>query len=373
MPLTLTYPGVYIEELPSGVHTITGVPTSIAAFVGWAPQGPTDQATLVESWTDFETQFGGLTQDSGTPNYLGYAVNQFFNNGGSQAYIVRLVADGHDGTTAAGTASATLTDTNNLNPFLTVQAANQGNWALNYGIVIKARPGTSPPLSRFTLLVVYAPGASQSANGREFPKPFTGSRRPTLRGDGHQRGLNYIGFAPGYTPPTLTLPTSIQTGPFMLLATSGTAATGLPIDLQDNNSETYLQIQPSDPAAWPAKLGVLVQSNSTNAGNFDLEVVYQPASPQGVTVPVKLESFTNLSVNPKAPHTWRPLSARRISFQFLPITRRPLRRQHCPTYFRATQLRWQTPEPSLYRTNPRWLISRFKRITQPRGRSISAC
>lgn len=48
MPPTFTYPGVYVEELPSGVHTITGVATSIAAFVGWAPQGPVERAVLIE-------------------------------------------------------------------------------------------------------------------------------------------------------------------------------------------------------------------------------------------------------------------------------------------------------------------------------------
>jgi len=57
---TFTYPGVYIEELSSGVHTITGVATSIAAFVGWAPQGPVTEATLVESWSDYQTLYGGL-------------------------------------------------------------------------------------------------------------------------------------------------------------------------------------------------------------------------------------------------------------------------------------------------------------------------
>ena len=44
MPVALTYPGVYIEEVPSGVRTITGVATSIALFIGWAPRGPTDRA-----------------------------------------------------------------------------------------------------------------------------------------------------------------------------------------------------------------------------------------------------------------------------------------------------------------------------------------
>jgi len=84
---TFTYPGVYIEELSSGVHTITGVATSIAAFVGWAPMGPVDEAMLVESWADYQALFGGLDSRS----LLGYAVSQFFANGGQQAYIVRLV------------------------------------------------------------------------------------------------------------------------------------------------------------------------------------------------------------------------------------------------------------------------------------------
>ena len=53
MPVALSFPGVYVEEIPSGVRTITGVATSIAAFVGWAPKGPTDQAGLVLSWADF--------------------------------------------------------------------------------------------------------------------------------------------------------------------------------------------------------------------------------------------------------------------------------------------------------------------------------
>ena len=87
---SFTYPGVYIEELSSGQHTITGVATSIGAFAGWAPKGPVSEATLVQSWSDYQTQFGGLDSRS----WLGYAVNQFFANGGEQCYIIRLVWDG---------------------------------------------------------------------------------------------------------------------------------------------------------------------------------------------------------------------------------------------------------------------------------------
>ena len=112
MPATLTYPGVYIEEISSGVHTITGVATSIAAFVGWAPKGPTDAATIVLSFSDFARQFGGLTSG----NYLGYAVNQFFGNGGQQAYIVRLAW------TDAATATAPVGGT------LVLFASSPGGW-----------------------------------------------------------------------------------------------------------------------------------------------------------------------------------------------------------------------------------------------------
>ncbi len=81
-----TYPGVYIQEVPSADHSIAGVATSIGAFVGWAAQGPTDKAVLVTSFLDFQRQFGGLDSRS----LLGYAVSHFFNNGGTQTYIVRL-------------------------------------------------------------------------------------------------------------------------------------------------------------------------------------------------------------------------------------------------------------------------------------------
>jgi hypothetical protein len=86
MPATLTYPGVYVEEIPSGVHTITGVATSITAFIGRALRGPTDEPVTINSYGDFERIFGGLWAGS----TLGYAVRDFFLNGGSQAIIVRL-------------------------------------------------------------------------------------------------------------------------------------------------------------------------------------------------------------------------------------------------------------------------------------------
>jgi phage tail sheath protein FI len=90
MPVALTYPGVYIEEIPSGVRTITGVATSITAFIGRTQRGPINESTLVGSFAEFETLFGGLAADYP----LSYALSDFYSNGGSQALIVRVFASG---------------------------------------------------------------------------------------------------------------------------------------------------------------------------------------------------------------------------------------------------------------------------------------
>jgi uncharacterized protein len=86
MPAALSYPGVYIEELSSGVRTITGVATSITAFIGRAARGPTEEPVVITSYGDFERQFGGL----GVNYPLSYAVRDFYLNGGAKAIIVRL-------------------------------------------------------------------------------------------------------------------------------------------------------------------------------------------------------------------------------------------------------------------------------------------
>jgi phage tail sheath protein FI len=90
-----------MPENPGDTHPIAGAPTGIAAFVGWAAQGPTDSAILLRSWSDFQQQFGGFDPRF----YLGYAVSHFFANGGQQAYVVRLASDGSGGSTVAASAA----------------------------------------------------------------------------------------------------------------------------------------------------------------------------------------------------------------------------------------------------------------------------
>ncbi len=116
MPAALTYPGVYIEEIPSGVRTIAGVATSIAAFVGYTSNGFPDKAVAITSFADFERQYGGINRDSP----VSYAVRQFFMNGGTQALVVRV---------ATGFASAawTLQDAARAS-VLDITTANPGAW-----------------------------------------------------------------------------------------------------------------------------------------------------------------------------------------------------------------------------------------------------
>ncbi|MGA9995359.1 MAG: phage tail sheath subtilisin-like domain-containing protein [Pyrinomonadaceae bacterium] len=126
MPIAPTYPGVYIEEVPSGVRTITGVATSITAFIGRALRGPVDEPTTINSFGDFERQFGGLWVDS----MMSYAVRDFYQNGGAQAIIVRVA-------NTASTARISL-PTGQASPdnFVLLDAGSAGAWGANLSATV---------------------------------------------------------------------------------------------------------------------------------------------------------------------------------------------------------------------------------------------
>ncbi len=123
MPATLSYPGVYIQEVPSGVRTITGVPTAVAAFIGRAARGPLNVATTITSFADYERSFGGLAPYSN----LSFAVRDFFTNGGGQAVVVRLF------NVKAGAPAATTTFTIGA---LTFEAATPGTWGKSLRVTV---------------------------------------------------------------------------------------------------------------------------------------------------------------------------------------------------------------------------------------------
>jgi phage tail sheath protein FI len=153
MPVAPTYPGVYIEEIPSGVHTLTGVSTSITAFIGFTARGAVNEAEHIFSFADFERAFGGLSIDSP----LSYCVKHFFQNGGNEAYVVR-VAQG------AMPASVTLR-TAALTNVLDVTASSAGTWGNNLQIDIDYN--TVNPASLFNARVTeFVLQNGQSVPGR---------------------------------------------------------------------------------------------------------------------------------------------------------------------------------------------------------------
>jgi len=132
MPVQTTYPGVYIEEIPSGVRTITGVATSITAFIGKAVRGPTNVPVTITSFGDFERQFGGLHREM----TLGYAVRDFFSNGGGQAVIVRLYRATPNIASKATYPVAQLA----------LQAASEGAWGMQVRVRVDKKLVTDPNL-----------------------------------------------------------------------------------------------------------------------------------------------------------------------------------------------------------------------------------
>lgn len=139
MPVKPTYPGVYVQEIPSGSRTITGVSTSVTAFIGYFTRGGMDEPTQILSYADFEREFGGLNRDS----EASFAIRQYFENGGTEAWVVRT-ADG------AAKAGIMLLDSSGSDA-LEVEAANEGAWGNSLRLSVDYE--TSNPSETFNLTV----------------------------------------------------------------------------------------------------------------------------------------------------------------------------------------------------------------------------
>ncbi len=142
MPVQVSYPGIYIEELPSTQQVVTGVTTSSTAFVDYFRRGPvtiadnpqnlqnptfTPVAFQVNNWSDFQRLYGGIDGNSEAT----YAAYQYFLNGGLIGWIVRVVNT--DSTAGALAALASSSGAGFL-----IQSANPGSWGNNLTVTISA-------------------------------------------------------------------------------------------------------------------------------------------------------------------------------------------------------------------------------------------
>lgn len=148
--VTLLHPGVYVSEVPGGVRSIEGASTSTTIFVGETERGPLGP-TKIASRADYERSFGGYFRvhessppGTGTTRLLtAYAMDAFYANGGSTAYMLRAMDE-------ADTATASARDD-------TVVASSPGIWGDSLAVAFLAASGSD--VSRFKIAVVYeAPG-----------------------------------------------------------------------------------------------------------------------------------------------------------------------------------------------------------------------
>lgn len=142
MPSQPTYPGVYVEEIPRGNHSITAVGTSVTAFVGRALRGPVEEPIVITNFGDFEHQFGGLWEKS----TMSYAVRNYYLNGGETAIIVRLAND-------ATTATISLNTNSGSQEILTLEASSSGNWGSKLKASINYNTKNNDDINLFNLKV----------------------------------------------------------------------------------------------------------------------------------------------------------------------------------------------------------------------------
>ncbi|MFF4358132.1 phage tail sheath subtilisin-like domain-containing protein [Streptomyces sp. NPDC001604] len=166
-----TYPGVYVEELPSSTRAISAVTTSVTAFVGHTRRGPLNEPVRVTGFADFERRFGGLSAQSP----LAYAVHQFFGNGGSVAVIVRVAKAG------SGKAACVVlesTEGHSESRVLEVHAKEPGVWG--NGLRVAVDYDTPDCEATFNLRVYDAKGdARESFTGLSMDAG-SGSHAPTV-------------------------------------------------------------------------------------------------------------------------------------------------------------------------------------------------
>lgn len=151
-------PNVYVQETTFSSFNTPSTPVGSFVFVGAHNRGPVGLSpTQVTSWNAFTAQFGGFTGVS-TPSNLAFAVYSFFNNGGGQCSVIRVVHS--DAVAAAGTLNSTaIVGTTPAVGTLTVTAANPGAWGNNITVIVTA----GAIAGRFNLAVYYGGGANPTS------------------------------------------------------------------------------------------------------------------------------------------------------------------------------------------------------------------
>jgi phage tail sheath protein FI len=199
--MEILHPGVYIQEIPSGVRPIEGVSTSTTAFLGKAEKGPLDHAFMVTGFTEFQTVYGGFLDDS----YLAHAALQFFNNGGRRLYIVRVANNAMTADISLNDRKATPAKT------LTIAAGSAGAWGNELDVEIS--DGLIDPANEFRITVSRGDlsetldDLSMNATAPNFVENVVGAKSQLIRvtveegNDSTKAGASVSGASPATSLP----------------------------------------------------------------------------------------------------------------------------------------------------------------------------
>jgi uncharacterized protein len=210
MPVSPTYPGIYIQEAPSSTHTITAAPTNIAVFIGYThplktktdpdPRHPKAEPFQIFGFADYQRQFGGFVRSAAFATQsakfgdMASAVSQFFLNGGTTAYIVSL-------NSLNGTLAALQPQTKAIGG-ITFAAQEVTDERFQMSVSIRPYPPQSPPVEPLADVVITYGPATQANSPPASPVFSSGPatvvetyRRVSLNpllSDGKTKNPNYI-------------------------------------------------------------------------------------------------------------------------------------------------------------------------------------
>lgn len=243
------HPGVYIEEIPSGSRPIEAASTSTALIAGYATKGPVGVPTLLFSFDQYVTQFGGIMDffqpPAGMPavDYMGHTVRAFFDNGGSKAYIARVAPSTGPGAPATAAAKlviplapqtppATAAD---IDKYLNIQGVNPGKWSNGLEFRAAAVQGVNP--ARYTIEI----GRTDAQNKFVATEVFTDvSLDPTDTANFAGTKLNGISGLVRIDPVTLsTIPSADKTKYMVGSLTSDDLSGVLPSALTPLNGKGF--------------------------------------------------------------------------------------------------------------------------------------
>ncbi len=245
MPIAVSYPGVYVQEVPSGVRTIVGVGTSIGMFIGRAKTGELNVPVQCLSYEDFLRAFSAT--DAGSD--LWRAVKLFFTNGGTQCYVMRIAK-------GALASSVILRNDTNTAAVLKVEAQSAGLFGDDIRMAVSYN--TQLPEATFNLEVF------------RWSKTSTGALQRT--------GIeNYVALSmdpahPRYAPDIVNRASSLVTlkAQTVVVAPTGFSQSGFAVSAGTNAGNN-----PVFRAQWMAQIGSLVTTNRFRIsvdGNASVEI-----------------------------------------------------------------------------------------------------